>query len=270
MRLVTKIGFGLSALAIALALGSYDHVANAAYETGVYTIVSPVGPSVYVTSPPRYHDGCEPYTSSYYDSSAFDTSCRSAAGGDWSMDMGDGTVGDNVYLEVQPQAIDGFPAGGLYEVVAGDVYHWDSSANGSYQYFGIHTWNPNTSSWENFAWVVLGHINSFQYSINQVVVQPTTGSSTTYVAKIAPQGTWHVHLHVEMYNYSHYARAYNWHGPTITNDATEGPQCSRPGPTPSYLRDDCNAVVAPTDVVGYVGGSNSSFSERDNPYFNDF
>lgn len=276
IRLVVKLGFGLVMLVAAVSLGDPHHMpgtSQAAWEQGTYAVRSPVAPDSTVTSPPRYHNQCSPYTS-YFDSPYFDNAsvCHPAGitPGQWDMDIG-APVGANVYIDINPAAIDGFPAGSLYRVVAGATHHWDYSANGTYQYFGIHTWDSTIGVWENFAWILVGHINQQQYTtLNQVIAGPTTGHASLVVAKVAPKGSWDPHTHLEVSNYSYFSRPYNWHGPTTTNDTSDSPFCSRPGPTPICDRDNCNARLTATDTTGYIGGTRTSYAELGNPYFNDF
>jgi hypothetical protein len=255
--------------AIMIGLGQTKNAA-AAYETGTYQIRSPLDYTQWVTSPPRYHDGsiCP---STYWDSPDFDNTsvCRAAnvpAGGDtpdWAIDV-DADQSDDVYIDVNPLSQEGFPAGSTYRVVAGDVYQWDSSSNGQYQYFGIHTWNPNTSGWENYAWARIGHIDNFVYpTAGTVIIPSTTGHHYAIVAKVAPQGSWGTHVHMDFYNYSGWSRAYDWDGPSNANDTILGPACLTGGGSAS----DCNTQLTNTEGVGYIGGSSSFFTEIDNPYY---
>ena len=103
---------------------------NAApYQTGAYHIISPLSGERYVTSPPRFHNGCpaEPL----YDSISFDNGVCDPAGitpGHWSMDL---QIPEDspVFIDIQPGAIDGVAAGSTYRVVAGDVHDWGCGAN---------------------------------------------------------------------------------------------------------------------------------------------
>jgi len=187
----------------ALSLARPNATFAAAYETGAYHIVSPMGGVArYVTSPPQFHDGCEPYTSSYYDSPKFDDgSCSpglSPTSGQWALDM-QGSDNDFVYIDINPGAIDGVQAGTTYRIVAGTQGSW-GGVNGGYQYFGIHTWNPSILVWENYAWIALGHIDNMVYTSGAVIAGPTTSRATVIIGQIAPQGTWAEHLHVEVSN----------------------------------------------------------------------
>lgn len=95
-------------LVAALVVDGGGRAHAATYETGAYAIISPLSQTKYVTSPARYHDGCEPYTSTYWDSPNFDniSVCHPAASGDWAMDIA-ADQGAAVYVDVNPQAIDG-------------------------------------------------------------------------------------------------------------------------------------------------------------------
>jgi hypothetical protein len=241
--------------------------AHASHTAGALRVYAPFGGSWWVTSPSRFHDGCEPYTSSYFDTPKFDGStCVAGTSGDWAIDFAGGAVGANAYVDVEPGTIDGNYGLSIYRVVAGDILQWDSSANGKYQYFGIHV-QTSTGSWENYAWILLGHVDNFNYPTpGTVIAGPTSGRSTVAVAKVAPAGTWPVHIHEEFFNYTYVARSYNWDGPTTDDDTSLTGPCSRGGGS-TYA---CNAQALGSDVVGYVGGNKSAFAQVDNPYFVEF
>lgn len=270
LRKVTQCALLVAAVALTgLTFGAKD--AAASHTVGALRVYAPVAGSNWkVSSPSRFHDGCEPYTTSYYDSPNFDNgTCGPGVLGwdvDWSIDFAGGGVGANVYIDVQPGTIDGNFGLSTYRVVAGGIYQWDSSLNGKYQYFGIHV-QTSGGSWENYAWIVLGHIDNFSYPTEDTIVAgPTTSRSTVVVAKMAPKGTWDPHVHQEFYNYAYVARSYNWDGPATDNDLSLDPSCNRGTTSMS----DCNAVVYGTDVVGYVGGNKTSFAQVNNPYYADF
>lgn len=241
--------------------------AHASHTTGALRVYAPFGGSWWVSSPSKFHDGCSPYTENYYDTYKFDDgSCYAASYGDWAIDFAGGSVGDNVYIDVEPGTIDGNYGLGIYRVVAGDISQWDQSANGKYQYFGIHV-QTATGAWENFAWMLLGHIDNFSYPTpGTVIAGPTSGRITVAVGKVAPLGSWPVHIHQELYNYSYYARSYNWDGPTTDDDTALSGPCIRGGGSATA----CNTQSYGTDVIGYVGGNKPSFAQVNNPYFVEF
>lgn len=254
----------------AYAMISSPDKALAAYETGTYQIRSPLNYTQWVTSPSKYHDGAPTCPESNWDSPSFDnTDCRAAgvptgtATPNWAIDI-DAVYQDAVYIDINPSGEDSFAAGSTYRVVAGDIYQWDSSSNGKYQYFGIHTWNPNTSSWENYAWVRVGHLTPTYTTPDTVIISSTTLHQVVQVGTVAAEGTWPDHIHMDFYNYSGYSRSYNWDGPSNANDTgTIGPACIYAGGSAS----DCNTQVRIFDGVGYVGGTRASFAQIDNPYY---
>jgi len=265
--MLKALRLGLTAIAVAVATGlSRDEASAAAYETGAYKVYSPLGTERWVNSPSRFHNGCEPYTTYYTDAPQFDTgACGPAAGGQWSMDI---QAADNhaAFIDVAPGSIDGLAAGSTYRVVAGDTGSWGGS-NGGYQYFGIHTWNPNSGIWENYAWILLGHIDTFQFSSGSTVISSTTNRGTVIVAYVAPEGIWQEHLHFETTNYfggTFYSRSYNWDGPENDYDQDTSEHCNRTG---SYGPYNCNARIRGADVVGYVGGRKTTWLQVDNPYY---
>ena len=138
---------------------------------GSYKVFSPLNSTKTVTSPPRYHDGCEPYTTHFSDSPNFDNPSVCVGGvspaGDWAMDISQPYNGA-VYIDVEPGSIDGFSAGSTFRVVAGTQSQWDGSSNGDYQYFGVHVLNPNNSQWENYAWILIGHTNFWYAEATQL------------------------------------------------------------------------------------------------------
>jgi hypothetical protein len=232
---------------------------------GTYHLFSPLSGTKWITSPPRYHNGCAEVV--YYDSPAFvNGTCGSAAGGDWSIDIDD-VAGAPVYVDLRPGSIYGNPVGWPFRVLAGPVGQWDSSANGKYQRFYIQI--QENGAWITHSWILLGHVNNFIYSNGTVIAysQAPYHRVTKVVAYIAPPGTWGDHVHMEVYNTWHYAGTYNWHGPNpIANDATLGPACVRSGTNVSY----CNAQLLGSDIVGYAGGIQGIYVEYNNPYFPDF
>ncbi len=240
----------------------------ATHTTGAYLIYTPTDNVQWVNSPPRFHNGCSPYTEDYYDAPQFDGgpgACISAAGGQWAMDL-NGIHGDNVYIDIQNGAINGWPAGGTYRVVAGEILEWDASVNGDYQLFGVHI--PNgAGGWQNHAWFVLGHLNTWVYTVPETVIFQGTGRATFLIGKIAPYGASPPHVHAEYSNYFGFSRPYDWDGPGQANEDTvlSGP-CSRSSSSPT----SCNAQVYWYDVIGYVGGASSSFVELNNPNYPDF
>lgn len=242
--------------------------ARASHTAGALRVYAPFGGLWTVTSPSRYHNGCPPDTTTHFDSVKFDNgSCTPAASGDWSIDFADGIAGSAVYIDVEPGTIDGNYGLSVYRVVAGDIQQWNTSANGKYQYFGIHVQTPS-GTWENFAWILLGHINNNYYlTPGTVIAGPTSGRTVTTVAQVAPAGSWPVHVHQEFYNYTYDSRSYNWDGPTTDNDTFKGPDCVRSGGSSPA---QCNAKVFGSDVIGYVGGNQPSFFQVDNPYFGEF
>jgi hypothetical protein len=278
-RLQPLIGLSLLLL---LAIALQPDTARG-YHTGTYAVWSPGAGSFGVTSPPRYHNGCEPYTSSYFDSPNFDNPavCGPAAtaignsgstqGGHWSMDVAI-FAGQPVYVDVDPFAVDGFPAGGTYRVVSGGIYTWSGSGNNQYQVFGIHVYNSFLQVWENYGWVVLGHINPL-YGSGVVLCGPTTSRCTTYVGTVATAGTWPAHVHMEVANNvagtGYVARSYNWDGPSNANDLVWGPLCSRTSSNASQAT-TCNTHLLGSDRVGYVGGTRTTFAQLTNPYYPDF
>jgi hypothetical protein len=188
--------------------------------------------------------------------------------GDWAMDIA-GLYGDPVYIDVDPIGIDGDSgAAGYYRVVAGDVHDWrpnDNCSNDHYQYFGIHVWDDQLG-WVNYAWVVLGHINS-TYSAGQTVISSTYLHTAAQVGSVASGSTcWPQHVHVEMYNYTNWSRSLDWDGPSNADDSTLGPACSRSGGNLSY----CNPQVTSSDAIGYVGGTKTYYAQIDNLYYPDF
>lgn len=241
--------------------------ASASHTAGAVRVYAPFGGSIYVTSPSRFHDGCPPYTTDYYDSPKFDDGTCSRGvppASDWAIDFGV-SYGANVYIDIEPGTIDGNYGLGIYRVVAGDVAQWDTSANGKYQYFGIQA-QTGSGDWENYAWIVLGHIDPKFLSPGTVIAGPSSARATVAVGTVAAKGTWEVHVHQEFYNYTNYSRSYNWDGPTTDNDTVKGPTCVRSGSSPSA----CNAEALGSDIIGYVGGNKSSFAQVDNPYFVEF
>jgi hypothetical protein len=248
------------------------------YQTGSFKIESPVYGSVAVTSAPRFHDGCPPDTYDYSDSPRFDQpysqgGCRAAAGGDWAMDLG-AAAGTFLYIGVAPAAVDGNSAGGEYQVVTGNYGYWYSNVcscacycsgdNNEYQYFWIQV--PSYFGFINAEYVVLGHIVP-EWQPGVVVIPPTTSASLQLVAEVHPAGTWDAHNHVEPENSTNWSRDYNWDGPS---NAVKGnyytPQCSRSGSSAT----NCSAWIQAGDYLGYVGGSKTSWSQIDNPYFPSF
>ena len=135
---------------------------------------------------------------------------------DWAVDFG-APQGANVFIDVEPGTIDGNYGLGIYRVVAGDIAQWDSSANGKYQYFGIHV-QTSYGVWENFAWIVLGHLDPAYTTPGTVIAGPTSGRATVAVGAVAAKGSWFPHIHQEFYNYSYISRSYNWDGPTTDED----------------------------------------------------
>jgi hypothetical protein len=248
---------------------------DATHTTRTYVLESPLGVTAWVSSPPRFHNQCA-YTA-YVDDPHFDDgTCKGASNvnGNWSIDLWiSSTSGQLVYLDINPQAIDGFSAGGTYRVVAGDSNNWNGgTGNDQYQYFGIHSWNFTTGAWENYAWIVLGHIDTLQYSSGSIICDTRTTPCTAYVAKIAPGPTpYPTHLHMEVKNYvdgaAWISRAYDWDGPSNAQDSTLSGPCSR---TANPNVSTCNTQMWSTDGVGYVGGSRTTFAELNNPYFLDF
>lgn len=243
---------------------------SAVYETGTYLIRSPVDEPRFVTTSGRYHNGPN-CPVELFDSPRFDSSdCTNAAipvGGhppDWAIDV-HANAGDFVYVDVYPLAEGGAPAGGLYRVVAGDIYQWDSTPNGKYQYFGIHTWNPEIANWENYGWIRLGHIQSFT-APGSIVISPTTEPAWAAVGRVAPAGGYLEHVHMDFYNERGWSRAFNWDGPSNSADATWGPPCNPAGGN----ADDCNTTIAPYMGVGFIGGRFPAWSQVDNPYYSGF
>lgn len=231
------LAMGAIAMALVLATTLVADRDNRALATefGTYSLLSPLSSTIWVTSTPRYHDGCEPYTSNYWDTPKFDDgTCHSAASGDFAMDFG-ASQDAYVYIDVNPAALDGFPAGGQYRIVAGDVVQWDSSANGKYQIFGIHV-PDGAGGWMNYGWIVVGHINRFIYASGTVIAGPTTGHSVVAVAQVAPAGTWPVHLHFETYTNNGYSRPYDWDGPTNADDTSLSGPCNRSGSSATATR----------------------------------
>jgi len=257
--------------------------ADATHATGSYAIISPLGGSDdWITSPTRYHTdnpfdgGTCPVDN--LDDPDFDglpgQPCRSAvtddgAPGDWSIDIG-GVEDDPVYIDINPSGIDGASAGGQYRVVAGSVLDFrpnDTCANDKYQYFRIHVYNSGTSTWENYAWIVLGHMDS-SYADGATVISSRTTQGTAIVGYVAAGSScWPQHIHMEAYNYANYSRSYDWDGPRNNTDTSYTGPCIRSGSQPDL---DCNAKSTSSDVIGYVGGTKTSFQEVNNPYYSDF
>lgn len=249
--------------------------AVASHAAGTYAVVSPLGISATVSSPPRWHDGCI-YSTSYVDTVHFDDgTCGHATNVDeqWAIDLVDpnGASGHNVYIEINPKAFEQFATGSTYRVVAGDSDNWNGGVgNDQYQYFGIQVWNSVSSTWENYAWVVLGHIDNLQYSSGTTICGSRTTSCVAYVGKIAAGGTYPAHLHMGVRNYvdgtSRMSRSYNWDGKETADDTTLTPLCIRAGGSST----GCNATVIYTDDVGYVGGTNTTWAQLNNPYYVEF
>lgn len=274
----------LSVVGLVGIVGLHLDQARASHESGTFALYSPLGGADdYVSSPSRYHndnpDDSGTCPTAKWDHPDFDgptgQPCRSAVtpdgtAGDWSIDI-DAAEDDTVYIEINPQAIDGGSAAGTYRVIAGSVLDFRpgvSCANDQYQYFGIHAYNSSTATWENYAWVVLGHIDS-TYADGATVIASTTSHVAQSVGTIAAGSScWDDHLHMEAYNYSNWSRTYDWDGPQNNSDDAppDGP-CIRTG---SQTNLQCNAQIKSTDVLGYVGGTKTSFQEVNNPYFTDF
>lgn len=248
----------------------HPSTASAVYETGTYLVRSPVDKTRFVTTPGRYHNGPN-CPVELFDSPRFDSPDCTHAGipqgtlpPDWSIDV-HAEAGEYAYIDIYPLAQDGHPAGGLYRVVAGDIFEWDSTTTGKYQYFGIHTWNPEISAWENYAWVRLGHINSFTPP-GATVISPTTEPAWAAVGRVAPAGGYLAHVHMDFFNERGWSRSYNWHGPTNATDDTWGPPCVPAGGSAP----DCNTMLAPYMGVGFIGGRWPGYAQLDNPYYSGF
>jgi len=252
--------------------GGRPRTAYADHTVGAVRVYSPASGTWWVTSPPRLHNGCDPYTTYYVDSPMFDVDpdvgpCRSAAPvkADWAIDIYGMPAGTSAWIDIEPGTIDGNYGGGIYRVVAGEIGQWDSSANGKYQFFGIQV-QTSPGVWENYAWIRLGHINNFRFNPGTVVAGPSSGRMMNVVAEVAPLGNYAVHVHQDFYNYNYWSRSYNWDGPTTDNDMDLTGPCIRSGGS-AY---QCNTQVFGSDVIGYVGGNKPDFAQVDNPYFIEF
>ncbi len=269
--------FAMIVLAALLGLGSDPTggdppTAYAGHTTAAVRVYSPVSGTWWVSSPPRLHNGCEPYTSDYVDSPWFDVvypdgPCRSAVPvtADWAIDLNGGAAGDVVFIDIEPGTIDSNFGGGIYKVMAGDIGQWDNSANGQYQFFGVQV-QTSTGVWENYAWIRLGHVNNFRFAPGALVAGPSSGRMTKIVANVAPKGLYEVHVHQDFYNYNYWSRSYNWDGPTTDDDLYLTGPCIRSGGS-AYK---CNTKVYGSDVIGYVGGNKPNYAQVDNPYFIEF
>lgn len=252
---------------------TFTDSAYASHTTGTYAIFSPLALTQPVTSPSRFHTNGSSCPVSLYDATEFDDTsyCVSAVGtGNWSIDV-DATSGDDVYVDVEPYSFNGYTAGGQYRVVAGgmgDFRPGQTCADDAYQYFGLHVWNSLTSMWENYGWIVLGHINrnTVRFTEGQIVISSRTTRGTTVVADVASSDCWGDHVHAEFYNYTMVSRSYDWDGPTNNDDSTLGPYCTRSGP---QIDNECNAQVLGSDRIGWIGGYDA-WSEYGNPYYQGF
>jgi hypothetical protein len=237
-------------------------------DDGTFGLVSPRTTTAYVTSPGRFHNGC---TDEYeFDSPQFDDgTCDKAAlvNGDWSLDI-DGVDGNAAWVDVDPAGIDGHSSGGTYRVIAGAQGTWNSSCdNGGFQTFFIQTKTVH-GAWESNSQVTIGHIDTFQFSQGATVIAETTSRNNAIIGYVAntEAGCWAEHLHIQAWNSQAYARVFDWDGPVNDVDSTISGPCSRSGGP----NDSCNANILSSERMGYVGGTNVTTAEMNNPYYSGF
>lgn len=228
-----------------------------ALHTSYWRIYSPVTSNQWVTSPTRYHNGCS--ETSLYDSTAFDNgTCGSALGGDYSADIAAGS-GCCAFIDVNPNS------SVTYRIRAGAIGSftpsgcWSAAPN--YQYYYID--RLSGSNWITVGWIVLGHTTNFRYN-NGTVIGSGTGRLTFIVADVGSSSC--PHIHMEVYNNTDWAVAYDWDGPSNSNDSSLGPACVTSGTEGNPTT--CNAWIASSWIFGRVGGTRSSFSELNNPNYN--
>jgi hypothetical protein len=182
------------------------------------------------------------------------------------MDI-DGTDGNAVYVDVWAEAIGGYSAGPMFRVIAGTTGTWNSACdNGGWQKFNLQVKKPD-GTWEDYAWILLGHIDTNLYSTGSTVISERTTGAAVQVASVAntESGCWQEHVHMEAYNLAHFSRTYNWDGPNNSTDTTSTPACIYGGGSASL----CNTQVRSSDVVGYVGGA-GGWAQVANPYYVEF
>jgi hypothetical protein len=255
-------------LFLVLAITASPGTANAVDDDGTFVLISPRSSTAYVTSPGRFHNGCT--AEEDYDSPDFDNGTCSAAGGsdgDFSLDIA-GSADSAIWIDIDPESIDGQSSGGTWRLVAGAISSWNANcSNGGYQTFYLQTKNLS-NQWENNAKITMGHGDTWQFDEDEVAIGETSSRDNVIVGYIAPDDDdcWPEHIHGQVWNYQAYARIFDLDGPSNATDTTLGPACIRTGGSDTA----CNTQLLSSDGFGYVGGTNGATTEFNNPHFSEF